>query len=321
MLNLCIIENMNGLAPIVLFVYNRPEHTRQTLQALSDNFLADESTLYVYSDGPKEGATEIQLNKIAEVRNVIREKQWCREVRIIEAEKNKGLASSVIDGVTAIVNEYGRTIVLEDDLISAKGFLKYMNESLQKYESEDSVMQVSGYCLPVKDIKSDHSSFFIPVTTSWGWGTWRRAWEHLDERAKGYEELKINAVLRRKFNLDDIYDYSGMLIAQIEGGNVDSWAIRWWWSVFRGEGLVLHPDKSLIKNFGWDGSGIHCGEKDYFYDANWKWDYYIEKWPGAVKVNEKYFRRIKKYINQTVNINLGSKKQNIFHRVINKIKK
>ena len=138
------------LAPIVLFVYNRPWHTEQTLNALMQNELADQSVLYIYADGPKENATEEQLKKIEEVRHVIRTKKWCKEVHIIESEKNKGLADSIINGVTEIVNKYGKVIVLEDDIVTSKGFLKYMNEALELYKEEDKVYHISGYMFPVK---------------------------------------------------------------------------------------------------------------------------------------------------------------------------
>src|SRR5438045_2537788 len=116
---------MTDLAPIVLFVYNRPKHTRQTLEALIKNDLADKSTLFIYADGAKKNASEEQVSRIAEVRKLLREKQWCNQVHIIEAEKNKGLTNSIVEGITSIVNKYGRLIVLEDDIDVSLGFLKY----------------------------------------------------------------------------------------------------------------------------------------------------------------------------------------------------
>jgi GT2 family glycosyltransferase len=120
---------LQELSPIILFVYNRPSHTEQTLKDLMQNELADQSVLYIYADGPKENATEEQIKKINEVRQLIRSKTWCKEAHIKEAEKNKGLADSIIDGGTEQVNKYGKVIVLEHDLITARGFLKYMNKA------------------------------------------------------------------------------------------------------------------------------------------------------------------------------------------------
>src|SRR2546423_14535813 len=136
---------MQTLAPVSLFVYNRPWHLKQTLESLEKNFLSGQSVLYIYSDGPRADATPEQLQKIKEVRSLIRSKKWCKETYIIESETNKGLAKSIIEGVTELVNDFGKEIVLEDDLVLSPGFLKYMNEALTLYESEERVMHVSGY--------------------------------------------------------------------------------------------------------------------------------------------------------------------------------
>ena len=140
------------LAPIILFCYNRPEHTRKTLLSLKQNYLAEQSTLIIYVDGPKAEASEEQKNRIAEVKKVIREDQWCKDVMIIESDTNKGLASSVMQGVTETVNKYGKVIVLEDDLVSDTWFLKFMNEALTVYENSSDVACISGYIYPVKGI-------------------------------------------------------------------------------------------------------------------------------------------------------------------------
>src|SRR5215211_27101 len=112
----------NNLAPVVLFVYNRPVHTLRTLKALKKNHLADESRLYVYCDGPKTNATEEERENINKVRSIVKQEKWCREVHVAESETNNGLAASIIKGVTEIVNRYGKVIVLEDDLETSPGF-------------------------------------------------------------------------------------------------------------------------------------------------------------------------------------------------------
>ena len=151
----------NYLAPIVLFVYDRPWHTNQMLDSLAANKLADQSVLYIYSDGPKENSTIEQLKRINDVRELIRERKWCKEVNIVESKKNKGLANSIVDGVTEIVNRYGKIIVLEDDLVLSKGFLKYMNDSLSFYQNNNEVMHISGYMEPVNSNLPE--TFFLIV--------------------------------------------------------------------------------------------------------------------------------------------------------------
>jgi glycosyltransferase involved in cell wall biosynthesis len=242
------------LAPVVLFTYNRPWHTEQVIEALKRNELSGLTDLVIYSDGPKD---EADWKNVQVVRDYLKTIDGFKSVKIVESEKNKGLADSVITGVTEIINKYGRIIVLEDDLVTVPGFLHYMNQALENYEEEKKVMQISGYMFDV-DIKAETDAIFLPFTTSWGWATWKRAWKHFDPLMSGYEKLRKDRALRYKFNLEGAYDYFHMLKAQIKG-KVDSWAIRWYLSVFMTGGLVLYPVKTHVKNIGFDGSGMHCG--------------------------------------------------------------
>src|SRR5450631_726432 len=222
-------------APITLFVYNRPTHTRQTVEALQKNALSTDSDLIIFSDAPK---TESQAEAVREVRQYIHQIEWFKSVTIVERETNFGLARSIIDGVTKVVNEHGRIIVLEDDLVVTPHFLDFMNCALDKYENEQQVIQVSGYMFPVK-VEIEEDALFLPLTTSWGWATWKRAWQLFDPDAKGYAQVKADLALRKRFNLDGAYDYFSMLEAQL-AGRVDSWAIRWYLSTFLLQGLTLY---------------------------------------------------------------------------------
>ncbi len=216
------------LAPIVLFVYNRPSHTEQTLNALMNSDLADQSILYIFADGPKENTTGEQLKKIEGVRQLIRAKQWCKEIHIIESDKNKGLANSIIDGVTQIVNEYGKIIVLEDDLIIGRYFLNYMNTALNEYKQQDRVMQISGFNFPLSNIEHTKSAFFICFVSAWGWGTWERSWKRFDSQASGFERLGLDSALSRQFDLNGVFPYTQMIKNQMIYKTIDSWAYDWY---------------------------------------------------------------------------------------------
>jgi GT2 family glycosyltransferase len=243
---------MSRNAPIALFVYNRPLHTRQTVEALRKNELASESDLVIFSDGPKRPEAAAA---VGEVREYIRTISGFRSVSIIERDRNWGLANSVIDGVTRLCTEYGRVIVLEDDLIVARYFLEYMNTALERYQHDEKVMQVSGYMFPINAaVQTD--AIFLPITTSWGWATWQRAWQYFDPLATGHAALEGDVDMRHKFNLDGGYDYFGMLKQQLQG-KIDSWAIRWYLSVWMRGGLTLFPRETLVENIGLDGSGTH----------------------------------------------------------------
>lgn len=246
---------VEDLAPIVLFVYNRPEHTAQTIEALKKNDLAENSELYIFSDAPKK---ESVREKVQAVREYIRTIEGFKKVTIIEREKNYGLAKSVIEGVSDIINRYGRVIVLEDDLITEKFFLKYMNEALIKYENSSRVYTISGYSYIGKKIDLP-DTYFLKISCSWSWGTWKDRWEKLDIECAGWEKLKEDRKLRKEFDYDYCYPYLDLFIKQMEEETISSWAIKWYWTIFNNDGLTLYPSIPLVFNAGFDGSGEHCG--------------------------------------------------------------
>lgn len=251
----------NDFAPIILFVYNRPWHTRQTLEALAANYLADQSQLYIFADGPKPNATEDQIQKIKDTREVIREKNWCKVVHLIESDHNKGLAESIIAGVTEVVNRYGKVIVLEDDIVTSRGFLQYMNDALEMYKDEDIVMHISGYMFPVKAELPE--TFFYKQTSCWGWATWSSRWNQFENSPSTLFQHLNNSGRIENADIDGTNQFINQLKANIEG-SIKTWAVLWHFSVFMNDGLCLHPGKSLVKNIGMDNSGSNCGSTDRF---------------------------------------------------------
>lgn len=246
--------------PIILFVYNRPWHTRQTVEALQKNDLASESELFIFSDGPK---NEKAQEGVEEVRKYLRSVKGFKNIHIIEREKNLGLANNIIDGVTKIVNEYGRVIVLEDDLVTSPGFLRYMNEGLELYADEEKVASIHGYIYPLKHPERLPETFFIRGADCWGWATWARAWKYFEPDGKKLlEELKRKK-LTKEFDFNGAYPYTKMLIDQIRGRN-NSWAIRWYASAFLNNMFTLYPRYSLVRNIGLDNTGTHCSETGVF---------------------------------------------------------
>jgi len=249
------------LAPIALFVYNRPWHIKKTLEALATNDLSNQSVLFIYADGPKKDASKEELKSIYDVRKVIREKNWCQKVNIIESNKNKGLADSIISGVTEIVNKYGKVIVLEDDIVTSKGFLRYMNDALDLYKNEDKVMHIAGHVPPIK-LKLPET-FFYNQTSCWGWGTWKRAWKYFNIDAEFLLNKLIEGDCVYRFNIDGSYPFINHLKENING-NLNTWAVKWQASVYLANGLCLHPRFSLAKNIGLDGSGVYSGKSNHF---------------------------------------------------------
>jgi hypothetical protein len=215
----------------------------------------NECELHIYCDGPK---NPTQDSAVEASREVVRGWQRRLGCEMIARRENLGLARSIVSGVSELCAEYGQVIVLEDDLAVAPDFLDYMLQALDRYREHPQVYQVSGFMYPVNHPGKPHA-FFLPLTTTWGWATWDRAWRILDWRAAGHTHAFSDPMIRRAFDLDDSYPYAAMLEQRLSGQN-DSWGILWWWSVFRAGGIVLHPRQSLVWVGGFDGSGTHCGE-------------------------------------------------------------
>jgi FkbM family methyltransferase len=248
---------MNNLAPIVLFVYNRPWHTEQTLNALSKNDLSEQSILYIYSDGAKLSSTNEQKEKIKQVRNIIRSKQWCKEVYIIESDKNKGLANSIIDGVTHVINKHGKIIVLEDDMVTSSVFLKFMNKALDYYINEKKVWHISGWIYTINITGLNDAFFWKTMDCAGGWATWENRWKYFEKNVEKLIETFSEEDIYR-FNLNDTAEMWDQVISNKQG-IINTWAVFWYATIFKKDGLCLSPAVSFVQNIGLDNSGVHSG--------------------------------------------------------------
>lgn len=241
-------------APIVIFSYNRPGHLRRTLEALAKNDLAEESVLYVYCDGAKPDATDEQQQRVEENRKVARSASGFKEMHVVEREKNVGLKDNIIGAVTEIVNHYGRVITLEDDVVSAVGFLKFMNEALELYVNEEQVMHVSGYMYPHKSRLPN--TFFYPVPyPGGGWATWARAWTHYNDNAQVLYDY-----WKDKWDGFDVYggDYLSKQLKKNQDGTMKTWFVKWYAVMRKMNALALYPGLSLTNNIGFDDMATNC---------------------------------------------------------------
>ena len=291
---------LTELAPIVLTVYNRPWHTEQTLRALQNNDLADQSILYVYSDGPKHLALQDDLEKIEQVRKLVKSEKWCKEVHLIESKQNIGLVNSFVKSITEVVNKHGKVIVLEDDQITSKGFLKFLNEALEIYKDETQVMHISAYMYPAKFI-SKESTFFLNIQSCPGWATWKRAWDLYNHDAVDHlKYFSQDKKLKKKFDIEGHAYFFKQLV--LNAGPINySWAVRWYASCLRANGLSLFPAKSLVQNIGLDGTGVHCGPTT-MYDVETVDYLEINKVPIIENI------KIRKSVDQFYKMNLKKKR-------------
>ena len=277
-------------SPVVLFAYNRPYHTRMTLESLGNCGGAKESALFIFCDGPKDNK---EVASVEEVRKLVKSKKWCKTVEVIERDHNLGLSRSITTGVSEIISQYGRGIFLEDDLVLASQFLDYMNEALEIYQDVPQVMHIAGFMFPIKGNIPD--TFLYRGTSCWGWATWGRAWDKFESDAGDLLVRLRNRKAVRSFDIDGTMPYYKMLQKQARG-KIDSWDIRWYATVFLRGGLCLHPGRSLVQNIGHDGSGTHGDMTDIYnvrLDNN-----RISTYPKEIREDQRITEMIAKYFRE-----------------------
>lgn len=258
------MEEINQLAPIALFVYNRPEHTKKTLETLKQNVLSESSRLFIFADGPKEGCRQEQIERIAKVREIIRSDRWCGEVNIYESPVNRGLGESVRAGVTQILSQFGKIIVLEDDLLTSKGFLSYMNKALDFYQKYPAVFSIGGYTYPKEKMRIPEDypfdTYVCLRNCSWGWATWKDRWDKIEWGVPTYDYIKTHPACLEALNRmgDDEFD---ILYDNKEKG-LNIWSIQFTIAHFVNHAVAIYPCQSYVNNLGLDGSGENCGVQD-----------------------------------------------------------
>lgn len=247
-------------APVIIFSYNRPNHLRQTLDALAKNTLASQSVLYIYCDGSKENASEEQVTKVQENRRVAHAAIGFAEINVIERETNIGLAANIVGAVTEILNQYGRVITLEDDVITSPGFLRYMNDALEMYKDDEQVMHISSYTWPHRGKLPDTFFYEVPYPGG-GWATWQRAWKHYTDDVEPLYDYWST-------RWDEFNKFGGnYLQSQLEKnyhGVMKTWFIKWHAVMLQRGALTLYPGQSLTNNIGFDDQGTNCYITDKF---------------------------------------------------------
>jgi len=251
------------ISPVAVFGFNRAEHLDRTLKALMNNELANMTPVFIFIDGARHDS---DMADVVAVQNVARKATGFSRIEIVIRDKNAGLATSIIEGVSKVLMEYDSVIVLEDDLVTSPYFLMYMNKALVRYKYSKNVMSISAFGR--KEVAEglcgmdQFDAYFVPRNSSWGWGTWKDSWQLADWDVSDYEEFSNDKELRKQFSAAG-EDVCLMLDLQ-QYGFLDSWAIRWTYAHFVNDGVSLVPYHSYVKNIGFDGSGTHCRISDRF---------------------------------------------------------
>ena len=257
-----------NISPIIIFTYNRLDHLDTLIRSLKKNVLFAESKVLVYSDGPK---NEIDEDKIKKIRIYLKKNLISNNSEIVERTINLGLSKNVIGGITQAFKTYDQLIILEDDLEVSPFFLNYMNDALNLYASSENVASISGYMYPIDAKNFSNDYFFLKLVESWGWGTWKRAWNNFETDSVKLKNEIDERKLVNEFNFSSGISYYKMLNDNIDGAN-DSWAVRWYASTFLKNMNTLFPSKSFVKNIGIDNSGENCNYTTV-YDSHINFEY------------------------------------------------
>lgn len=247
------------LAPIIVFVYCRPKHAKKTLEALEKNLLAEQSDLYIYADNAKNENSSENVNAVrAYIDEYAKNNFIFKNVYVTKAEKNKGLANSIIDGVTEVINKYGKAIIVEDDLLTGEDFLQYMNGALDFYENNAKVGSITAYTYDIEALKNYDKDIYMTYKCECsGWATWKDRWEEVDWQVKDYKDFYKDRKMRRGFDSLEL-GLVHMLDMQMAGKRIDSWAVRWAYHLYKNHLMTVYPTVSKVVNFGFDGTGTHC---------------------------------------------------------------
>lgn len=249
------MHESENYAPIILFVYNRLDHTMQTVEALKKNTLAAASELFVYSDAPKKASAAPSVNEVRTYLHSLED--GFKKITIIERESNFGLAASIIGGASHIIAQYGKAIVLEDDLVTSPTFLCYMNAALDHYENRKNIFAISGYSGTLPSLsRYPYDTYLAYRPASWGWATWKDRWEGIDWEVGDWQEFIANRKKRTMFNRGGI-DMTRMLKHYMQGKN-NSWAIRWSYEMYKRDHYCVYPRISKVQNIGFGENATHC---------------------------------------------------------------
>lgn len=276
-----------NFAPVVLFVFNRPRHTKRTIESLKQNLLAAESELFVFADGPRGKNDEAEVEA---VKTIIDAVDGFKRVTIHRKTFNCGLAGSVIDGVSEVIRQYGKAIVIEDDLQFSPYFLSYMNEALTRYQDDPRVFSIGGYSPPLEMPESYlEDSYLSYRCCTWGWATWRERWEKVDWAVQDFDSFCKDIGMIDRFNRggDDMFHILKLQMA----GKISSWGIRWDYAHFRNDAYCFRPAFSIVGNTGNDGTGVHCGATDKFDVILNTQPTFVFPEPGCLQVNDEINRR------------------------------
>ncbi len=280
---------MKKLAPVVIFVYNRLQYLKKTINNLKKNELAKDTRIFIFSDA---GINYFDKIHVSKVRNYLKNIDGFKKIKIYHRKKNFGLAKNIISGVTQVFKKENKLIVIEDDILTSKNFLRYMNESLKKYENKKKVWHISGWSYNI-NLKIENSAYFTRVMNCWGWATWKNRWKNFrkdpEKFLRKWDEKKI-----KSFNIDNSYNFFSQIIRN-KKKIINTWGIFWYASIFDKNKLCLNPKNSLTQNIGFGENSTNTYTISKIFESRLKKSKFDKtKLPNKLKENTIVFDTIKK---------------------------
>lgn len=260
-------------APVAVFSYNRADKLESCLYSLEKNKLVKETDLILFADGSKNADDDRKVEQVRDFINRYQNKAKFNRVMVISQSKNLGLANSIISGVTRVINEYKKVIVVEDDLIVSEDFLLYMNQALDYYETMKEYGSISAYTYPLPELKKYNKDVYVTRKGEcWGWGTWLDRWKEVDWAVSDFDLYLHDKKKRKAF--DTVEKGLDRMLGLQQTGKIESWAVRWCYHLFTHQLLTVYPRISKIQNVGFDGSGTNCENaesREKQFKSNFEW--------------------------------------------------
>lgn len=283
---------VSSLAPVILFVYARPDHTQRTLDALSANTLSRHTDLIVYADGAR---SPEDIPAVRDVRSVVGSNNSFKSLTIVERQQNIGLAKNIIGGVTTVCEQFGKAIVLEDDIVTSPTFLNFMNAALDYYEEIFDVWHISGWNYPIR-LETEFDTYLWRGMECWGWATWSDRWKHFEKDTEKLMSTFSRKDIRR-LNLDGTRDVWAQVKANARK-EIDTWAVYWYATMVKHGALSATATNTFVQNIGIDGTGVNCGNRDVYsaplnLSSSFRFANYIAENTKAVEEVKRFHRSIR----------------------------
>ena len=247
------------MSPICLFVYKRYQTTKLMLESLLRCPECAESDLYVFMD---EARNDDEAEQVEKVRALFDNLEGFKAIHPYPARMNKGMAKSVIDGVTTVLGMHDSVIVIEDDLVVSPDFLTFMNAAIETYRYREDIWSISGYTpdLPILKSRPAQDVFLVPRAQCWGWATWADRWETVDWKVGDFNFLARNRKRRKAFNRGGNDLFRTLEMERRE--RIESWAVRWAYAASKRKKWTVNPMLSKVQNIGLKSSTSHVGWHD-----------------------------------------------------------